>query len=431
MKIKFLMIGLLGLVSATAFAQRDLKNANESYTNFLVENTQKILAAKAATDLADAKASIDKAATNDKSATLPQTYALKGAIYSSLALRDTIPATAGPLMSTAQDAIKSAITADTKGENKKIIADANLNVAQYYQTMGVKQFQEKKYDLAYQSFDRWNQALPDTLAEYYTALSAGNAGITDSKFYPLAITHYNKLLTSNFSQNPKVYNFLTSMYLFTKDTVNALKTINAAVVKYPSNTTLREMQITTALQSGKAKELVGTIDSAIKLDQSNKNLYYYKGLIYSQFGDTESDKATKSKDATTKVTLRKQALADYASAAEAYKKAVEIDPKYFDACLNLGNTMMKPAIDTYNEAANLPSNSSQKQYDDMRAMADVQFDAAKPYLQKAVDLNPKSSNALINLRNYYRGKYDKAHAAENKAKADDLKKQIDALPAGS
>jgi len=57
----------------------------------------------------------------------------------------------------------------------------------------------------------------------------------------------------------------------------------------------------------------------------------------------------------------------------------------------------------------------------------VQFDLALPYLQKAVALNSKSSDALNNLRNYYRGKYDTANAAANKAKADDLKKQIDAL----
>ena len=66
----------------------------------------------------------------------------------------------------------------------------------------------------------------------------------------------------------------------------------------------------------------------------------------------------------------------------------------------------------------------------MRLKADAQFDLAKPYLQKAVDLNPKSVDALSYLRNYYRGKYDKANAAANAAKADDLKKQIDAINGG-
>ena len=45
--------------------------------------------------MADAKTSIDKASTNDKtSANLPLTFALKGVIYASLTLQaDTVPAT--------------------------------------------------------------------------------------------------------------------------------------------------------------------------------------------------------------------------------------------------------------------------------------------------------------------------------------------------
>jgi hypothetical protein len=88
---------------------------------------------------------------------------------------------------------------------------------------------------------------------------------------------------------------------------------------------------------------------------------------------------------------------------------------------------MKPAIELYNKANALPSNATQKLYDDLRAKADALFDIAKPYLQKAYDLKPKSKDAVNNLRNYYRGKYDKAHAKENADKASDLKKQADAL----
>src|ERR1700743_2879605 len=145
MKIKFLMIGLLGLVSATAFAQKGtLKDAQTSYDNFTVESGQKMLAAKASTDLNDAKTNIDKASANDKTATLPQTYALKGAIYSSLALNDSVATTAAPLLTIAQDNIKKAKDADTKGDYKKLIESASRNVAQYYQNLGVKAYQAKK-----------------------------------------------------------------------------------------------------------------------------------------------------------------------------------------------------------------------------------------------------------------------------------------------
>ncbi len=432
MKIKFLMIGLLGLVSATAFAQKGaLKDAQEAYDNFTVENGQKMLAVKANTDLNDAKTNIDKASTNDKTATLPQTYALKGAIYSSLALNDSVATTAAPLLSTAQENIKKAKDADTKGDYKKLIDGASRNIAQYYQNLGVKAYQAKKYEEAYTNFENWNQNFPDTTAVYYAALSAGLAGNDNAKYYANAITEYNKLLATNYSQNQKIYNYLSTLYMITKDTVNALKTINAGVEKYPSNSSLREVQLRTALVAGKQKEILGQIDAAIVADPKNKLLYYYKGLAFSRIGDDAESKSSKAKDNATKASLEKESLDDYAKAADAYKKAVEIDPDYFDANLNLGNALMKPAIQTYNDAQNLPSTATVKQYADLRLKADAQFDIAKPYLQKAVELDPKSTNALNNLRNYYRGKYDPANKDANKAKGDDLKKQMDALPAGN
>jgi len=428
MKIKLLMIGLLGLVSATTFAQtRDLKNAQESYDQYDISKGQKLLEAKNKASLADAKASIDKAVTNDKNAALPQTYALKGAIYGALAVQDTVPATSAPLLATAQEAIKKAKELDTKGEFKKLIGDANNYAAIYYNVLGVKQYQSGKYELAYQSFDSWNQAQPDTTSLYYAALAASNAGTNNAKFYPYAITDYNKLLATNYSQNAKVYGYLASLYMVTKDTTNALKTVSAGVAKFPANSELQEMQVRMALQAGKENSIMATIEGAIANDPKNKTLYYYAALTYSRIGDADDDKSTRAKDAAAKANLNKSALDNYAKAADYYKKALAIDAEYFDANLNLGYVLMKPAIDLYNTANNLPSNATQKQYDDLRAKADAQFDIAKPYLQKAVDLNPKSKDALFNLRNYYKGKYDKPHAAENKAKADDLKKQIDAL----
>jgi len=97
--------------------------------------------------------------------------------------------------------------------------------------------------------------------------------------------------------------------------------------------------------------------------------------------------------------------------------------------MNLGYVLMRPALDIYNAANKLPSNK-QKEYDAAILKSNAQLDLAKPYLQKAVDLNPKSIDALTNLRNYYRAKTDQAHAAENKAKAAELKQKIDALTSG-
>jgi hypothetical protein len=425
MKIKLLMAVLFCLVSTVTFAQKgELNNAQSGYDEYVVSssNGQKIpaLMVKANTSLDNAKTSIDKATTNQKTAELPLTYALKGAIYAALAVRDTVPATSAPLFSTAADAVKKAKELDTKGENKKLIDNTDRYLAQYKLSQGVKEYQEHKFDQAYTSFDFYRQVLPDdTNAIYFTALAAANAATKDPKYYPLAITNYNKLVTTKYSGNAKAYLDLSSIYLLSKDTVGALKAAGEGVAKFPLNSDLRKREIEIALQTGKQSDILTKIQSAITNDPKNKTLYYYAGLTYSQIADASNANSQKTKDAASANTIHQTALDNYAKAADMYKKAIAIDPDYFEANLNLGYALVRPAIDAYNAANKLPANK-QKEYDDAIAKAGVQFDAAKPYLLKAVELNPKSVDALTNLLSYYKGKKDNANAAK-------IKQQIDAL----
>jgi len=424
MKIKLLITGLLGLVTTATFAQKgELKNAQEQYENYDVARMNKITMSAAVKDLADAKTSIDKASTNDKTSGLAQTFAVKGAIYSALTLQDTVATTSLPNFKIADEALRKAKTLDSvKQENKKLIDNGFLNLAQYKFNEGRAEFQDKKYDLAYNSFDYYRQLRPtDTTALYATGLAAANAGNSNPKYYTAAIANYNTLLATNYSQNVNTYNDLATIYLVTKDTTNALKTVSEGVAKYPTNNELRKREIEIGLQAGKQDELTGKIESAITADPKNKTLYYYMGLTYSQIAESIGVKEKKTKDPVAKAALQQKKDDNFGKAADAYKKAVVIDPNYFEANLNLGYVLINPAIDAYNAANQLPTNK-QKEYEAAVAKANLQFDAAKPYLQKAVDLNPKSVDGLTNLKTYYLGKKDMTNA-------NAIQKQIDALNA--
>lgn len=429
MKIKLLMVGLLGLISATTFAQKgELNNAQDSYNQYQVSSgsTVAVIAAKAKASLTDAKTSIDKASTNAKTSALPLTVALKAAIYSSLALADSVQSNAAVEFNTASEALKQAKTLDTKNENAKLIEHTNIQLAQYLLNQGIANFQNKKFDDAYKSFDNARQLIPtDTTTILNTAIAAVNA-----KNYNAAITNYKDLLTTNYSAKNKIYNDLPNIYLYNKDTTGALKIIDEALVKYPGNTTLQREEIEIALQTGKTADITGKLQAAIANDPKNKVLYYYAGLTYIQIGDAANASSAKAKDDATKKATYQTALDNYNKGVDYCKQAIAIDPDYFEANLNCGYALIRPAVDLYNIARNIPVNK-EKEYQATIAKANAQFDLAKPYLQKAVDLNPKSVDALTNLRNYYRGKTDPAHTAENTAKATDLKKQIDALNAGN
>lgn len=413
------MTGLLGLMTITAFAQKgEVTTAQDEYTKYSAVRGNKTLDKQSIESLNNAKTSIDKAAANEKTSGLPLTLALKAAIYSSLAARDTVAETSTPLFTTAQEALAKAKELDAeKKENSKMIHDVEINLAQYQLNKGVKEYADKQYDLAYKSFDYYRTVLPeDTNAIYYTGIAAANA-----KLWAPAIENYTKLLTTNYSGKQRAYQDLSGFYLFNKDTAGAVKVMNEALAKYPGDAALNKRLIELNLQMGKRDEVLKQIETTIASDPKNKTLYYYAGITYTQVADDAAKKATKEKDPAALATLNKTKTDYQAKAIDAYKKALEIDPNYFQANLNLGYVLISPALDLYNAANKLPVNK-QKEYDADIAQANTMFDAAKPYLQKAVDLNPKSVNALSNLKLYYLGKKDMVNA-------NNIKKQIDAINA--
>ena len=422
MKLKLLMTGLMGVVSVAAFAQnKELNNAKEKYESYTVEKANKITQVQGGKDIAEAKTSIDKASVNEKTAGLPLTFALKGAIYSALISQDSIPANKAANFAIAEEALKKAKSLDSaKQENKSMIHDADLNLASYQFDLGRTEFQNKKFEDAYKSFDYYHQIAPDdTLALYVTGISAASAGDSNPKYYGYAISSYSKLLTTNYSNKPAIYYDLSNIYLATKDTTNALKTVTAGVAAYPADNNLRRREIEIGLQSGKQDVLVNKIQSAITADPKNKTLYYYLGLTYSQIAESYNAQQKKSKVPADKAALEIKKIDNYHLSADQYKKAVDLDANYFEANLNLGYVILNPAIDEYNAANQLPS-SKQKEYEVALAKSKADFEAARPYLQKAVDLNPKSYDALNNLKTYYLG-------TQNVTKANEVQKQMDAL----
>ncbi len=424
MKLTLMITGFLSLVSVAALAQKgELNNAKDKYDKYTVERASKFTMTQAKQDIQDAKTSIDKASVNEKTASLPLTFALKGAIYSSLTVDDTVPATSAPNFKIADEALTKAKALDSvKHENKAMIDNSYLNLAQYEFNSGREAYQNKKYDEAYKAFDYYRQVRPDdTTALYVTGLAATNQGSIDAKYYGYAITSYKKLIATNFSKNPVIYKDLSDIYLATKDTTDAFKIISEGVAKYPANNDLRKKEIEIGLQSGKQDQLLSTVDAAIAADPKNAVLYYYDGITYSQIAEAFEAQAKKTKDLSAKAAIMQKVKDNFAKAATQYKKALDINPNDFPTNLNMGYVLLKPAIYDYKAANEIPTNK-QKEYDAAVAKSKAEFEIAKPYLLKAVELNPKSVDALNDLKTYYLGTQDVTNA--NK-----IQKQIEALPA--
>jgi len=392
MKIKIFIFGLVGLVSVKpVFAQKgELSNARDQFSKYNLIYAQKALATAATAALNEAKASIDKASVNEKTATLPETYTIKGAVYAELASRDAEPNTS-PFFATAEEALKKAKELDKKEEDASIIDNAYRILLAIRYNAGVSAFRAGKYESAYQNFNAYLTVKPDdTAALYLTGLSATNA-----KMYDQALSNYNKLITLNYSKNADVYTDLSFIYLAKKDSAAALKMLKEGAAKYPKDANLSKGMTGLSLQMHDTKGLAEKLEADIAADPRNKLNYYYAGQYYNS-------------------------IKNYDKAGEAYKKAIEIDPNYFDAYLNLGVVLLHPGVELYNTAQNLPA-SKQKEYDDDVKKAMTYFDIAKPVLLKAVELKPTSYEALFNLKKYYIAKHDDVNTSATQKKIESLK----------
>ncbi|MCX6166797.1 MAG: tetratricopeptide repeat protein [Sphingobacteriales bacterium] len=388
MKSLVFAFAFLGCAYSASAQKGELITAKTNYEKYIALKDAGSLTL-AGPSLTIAKTSIDKAALNEKTAIDASTWAYKALIYANLALNEADAATAEALIKSAGDDFSKAVEMDTDKKNANLITAGNDAFAQFQLNKGVKAFQAQDFKQAYTAFEQSLIYRPaDTLLTYYSGLAAINA--VD---YTSAIKRYEELLTTDYSANREIALDLSKLYSMQKDTVNAIRIASVYATKF-NDQALATQEIELSLMSGKQKQVIERILAQITLDPKNKLEHFYLGIAY-------------------------DALKEFKKAEDAYKKAIDLDANYFDATLNLGSGILNNGIDLYNKANTLPANK-QKEYDAAMKAAFVEFDRAFPYLDKAVKIDPKSLNALQNLKTYYVIK-------KNTAKVAELTKQITAL----
>ncbi len=390
MKMKSLVFAfaLLGCAYSASAQKGELSTAKTNYEKFITLKDAGSLVL-AMPSITSAKASIDKAAVNEKTAVDASTWMYKAMIYADLALLDTVSLSALQTLATAKEDLKKAIDLGAAAQNAGNIERTNNLFAQFELNIGVRAFQTQKFSQAYEAFEKSLVYKPsDTTLTYYAGLSAINA-----QNYKAAIKKYGELVKLEYSANKLIALDLSKLYALDKDTVNAIAIASTYATKF-NDQALATQEIELSLMSGKQKQIIERILAQIALDPKNKLEHFYLGIAY-------------------------DALKEYKKAEDAYKKAIELDANYFDATLNLGSGILNNGIDLYNKANTLPVNK-QKEYDIAMKTSQAEFDRAFPYLDKAVQIDPKSLNALQNLKTYYVIK-------KNAAKVAELSKQISAL----
>jgi len=228
---------------------------------------------------------------------------------------------------------------------------------------GATAYNNGNYEKALEEFKNSLKVQPsDSLALLY-----GGSVAQEVENYDAAIDLYSQLIESG-KASESVYNSVIYLYKVQKEDMEKAMEINTlAMKKFPENKSYVQERIYYLITTGKTAEAEQEIKTEIEHNPDDPLLHFELGYLYD-----EADQDDK--------------------AAEAYEKAMELDPTYYDAIFNLAVIHYNKGADIIKEFNDMPLGSNynpaayakkEKEYLDR---AKPHFQTSLPYFEKAYQL---------------------------------------------
>ena len=343
-----------------------------------------------------ARVDIDKAILNEKTSGKAKTWFTRGQVYEGM-LESPIygkQLQPGEGLQKAYESYSKTIELDTKdGEfGKQAVPRMDALYGRAFND-AVNSYNAKDYDKAIGSYKLASQIKPqDTTAVLYSAYA-----YEAKQDYAGAKANYNQLLGMNY-KSAVLYNRLLQIARQQNDNAEAAKVLQQALVAYPNNKNFMLEDLNASLAGGKGEDAITKINKTIAADPANSNLYAVRGSLYDQQKKTDL------------------AVADY-------HKAVELDPKNFDAQYNLGVYNYNKAADSYTKASKMDLKTYQISGRKLEADGKKYFEAAVPYFERSLELQPNDRNTLTSLKKIYFRLGRTADSERLQARIDALEKK--------
>lgn len=335
-----------------------------------------------------AKEAIDKASNHEVTMNMEKTWYYRGLIYQSLYKNEKFGNLSANSLEEALTAFNKCLEINPKYEYAQEITEKKTLLSRQFSDKGYDEFTKKDYGAAFKSFENVLSLNPNDTAIYYNAaISADKA-----KDAANAKKYFGKLAEMNYNDS-KFYQPYAQVLLSEKDTAGALKVLSTGLTRFPGEKGMLIQQTNIFIQSGKTDEALKSIDQAIEKDAGNPNLYFAKGNLQEKLGK-END------------------------AIASYQKAIEIKSDYFDANYNLGALYFNQGAKMNNEANKIQDNAK---YAKAEAEFKAKFNQAKPYFEKALEVNPKDQSTLMSLKQLYATINDMPNYERVKKLLDSLK----------
>lgn len=409
MKIKNLAIATVLLTSVVSFAQKDELKAAEKALKAGNPNEAK-------SALSQAESLIANAEDGQKA----QFYFLKGNTHFDLAKKNI---DTDSNFSEAAKAYNELLLVEKKTGKSKYTSQAQSSLVELKRDLtnrAIADNEAKKFkESALKLYQVYNLEPKDTIMLYYAASTAINA-----KDYDLALDYYNKLKQLNYSgkatnyvaknkindaeetfptlaerdravklgthANPRtenvpskrgeIYKNISLIYIQKDDVASAKKSIIDARKVNPEDISLIMSEADLYLKTNDYTTYKNLISEVLAKDPNNADLFYNLGVISAQ-----------SKDKNAKI-----------DAEGYYLKAIQIDPKYRNAYMNLAVLKLdgeKEIVDAMNKLGTSPADN--KKYEVLKAKREAIYKSSIPHLEKAYELFGSDKDIKSTLLNMY------------------------------
>jgi tetratricopeptide (TPR) repeat protein len=272
-------------------------------------------------------------------------------------------------------------------EKKKQVNKLKINLVslkQSFITEGINEYTQKNYSNSFSNFAKAVEigenslvSAVDTTVVYYAGLTAQLA-----KDYENSLKFYKKALEYNYTSNGNIYYNIYEAYSNLGQAEVGLTFLQDGFVKFPKNQSILLGLINYYIIKGEDPKLViNYIHQAIEADPNEPSLHFAEGTLHDKLGN-------------------------FTDAEKSYSKAIELNPKFFDALFNLGALYYNSGVKYLEEEAKVPV----KEYQKSAALiekSNAEFRKSIPYMEKAVEVTPTNKSALETLKNlYYRFRTD-------------------------
>ena len=342
---------------------------------------------------------IQEAEKHEKTANYAKTYFVKGQILQQIgeSKDENIKKLAENPLVGAYDSYQKAIELDEKGKIGKSVDLSYTMLNNDFINLGVQKWEEKDFAGAVEAFkysleiskNDFFGGVVDTVIVYNTGLAAYNA-----KMYEDALKYFGQAKDLGYG-GTNIYQLMQTIYITQGDSIAAEKIVLEGIEAYPEDDALMILMINYLLTSNQYDKAFEYLKVAKEKDPNNKSYWYVEGILY--------DRSEQFDEAMT-----------------SYKKAIELDPEYYDPYYNMGVIQFNKGVQLYDEANKIMDNT---EFAIAKEKADKTFTEAIPLFEKAMEkskTDKEKMEAMMNLKTLYR-------RLQMMDKYEDMQKQIDAI----